>query len=515
MTEGKNSLVRKLKEKELQIEKMRKDFTRINKVKDEFVSIVSHELRTPLSIIKEGISLTLDEVGGKVTPKQKQFLTISKQNIDRLANLINDLLDISKIEAKKITLKKSLIDIRAFIRETALPFETIARERKITLATAVPSEEVSIFIDVDKMTQVLNNLIANALKFTKAGGRITVEVQEHHSNIRISVNDTGIGISKHNIGKLFNKFIQVGRTYGPGEKGTGLGLAISKALVELHGGRIWVESVVGKGSTFHCAIPKASFEEIFREYVKNGIKDAQDKEQPFSILVARIDNFDALKKRYGVVKPYLLLGDIVAVIKERLRRVTDVALRSNGECVVLLPETDKKGVILVEQRIREAIAKLLIDKKIDRDAQVSFGNATYPDDAMDNMEIIARARAFFEGLYFGNERRTSERRYLKLNIEFLNPNSSGKLSTKGKAQSINVSRGGICLFSNRKIAVKSTVTLHIKIPEPERSIEGTAEVVWVKKIGNVTGFTYKVGLRYCGMDRRDLDEIISFVSGAE
>ncbi|PIQ89144.1 MAG: hypothetical protein COV72_04580, partial [Candidatus Omnitrophica bacterium CG11_big_fil_rev_8_21_14_0_20_42_13] len=325
-------LKKELKEKEKQIEKMRRDFSRLSNVKDELISVVSHELRTPLTIIKEGINLTLDEVAGKINPKQKQFLSISRQNIERLSNLINDLLDVSKIEARKVTLKKSLIDLEAFIKNIILPFKTIADDRNISLGYKFPDKGISIFMDPDKITQVLNNLIGNAIKFTKAGGKITILAEDRPGLIQIGVSDTGIGISKQNLGSLFNKFTQLNRSYGPGEKGTGLGLAISKGLVELHGGSIWAESVPGKGSKFLFNIPKANFEEILREYVKEGIMESQDKDSVFSILVARIDNFDALKKKYGMAKPYLLLERILDVTKKTLRRVTDTTIKSSGEC---------------------------------------------------------------------------------------------------------------------------------------------------------------------------------------
>lgn len=501
-------LKRELQAKERQIEKMQNDFNKLSRVKDELISVVSHELRTPLSIIKEGIGLTMDEVAGKITPKQKQFLSISRQNIDRLSNLINDLLDISKIEAKKVVLRKSLLNLESFVKNVSLAFQGIAKDKDISIGYKLPDKEVSIFIDVDKITQVLNNLISNAMKFIKKGGKITIIAQENPGDIQIYVCDTGAGISKQNLGKLFNKFIQIGRTYGPGEKGTGLGLAISKGLVELHGGRIWVESELGKGSKFFFTIPKASFEEIFREYVKGGINEAQDKERAFSILVSRINNFETIKKKYGLVKSYLLLEEILGVIKKVLRRVTDTALKDSGECAVMLSGTNKNGVVAVEQRIREEIAKFLISKKLDREVEISFGNSTYPDDARDNIEMIARARAFFEGLYLGKERRKHERKYSKLNIEFLKPQDKGG---KEYTQSINISRGGICMFSNSKVPKGSIIKLDIKLPQ-KSAVNATAKVVWLKKISKLSGFNYKMGLQYDKIDKAALDEIMAFAS---
>ncbi len=511
MAKNISALKQELQEKEHQIEKMRRDFGRLSKIKDELISVVSHELRTPLSIIKEGVNLTLDEVAGKISPKQKQFLTVSRQNIDRLANLINDLLDISKIEAKKVVLRKSLIDLGPFVRNVVSPFEAVAKDKGISVKYKIPDKEASCFIDLDKMTQVINNLISNALKFTKPKSSITVIAQENPHNFQVSVCDTGVGISKQNIGRLFNKFVQVGRTYGPGEKGTGLGLAICKGMVESHGGRIWAESELRRGSKFHFTIPKVSYEEVVRGYVKDGIKESQDKEKPFSILVSRIDNFAELKKKYGMVKPHLLLAGMAEIIKNNLRRVTDMAIRNSGECAVLLSETNKQGVVSVEQRAREALAKFLISKQMDKEVRISFGNSTYPEDALEHIEMIARARASFEGLYFGNERRKNGRVYTKLRVELASPDDG--LRKKDKAQSINISRGGLCLFSNVNLPIGTKIDIDVKLPQSADLINAAAKVVWVKKVSNITGFKYKVGLKYEKIDRNKLNKMMSFGSG--
>jgi diguanylate cyclase (GGDEF)-like protein len=506
-----SKLKKELEAKEQQIDNMRREFDRLSRVKDELISVVSHELRTPLSIIKEGINLTLDEVTGKVNPKQKKFLSVSRQNIDRLSNLINDLLDISKIEARKVVLRKSLIDLESFIRDCLVPFGPVSKTKGISLKCKFPDKGISVFVDVGKMAQVLNNLISNALKFTKHRGKITVIVHENPGNVQISVCDTGIGISRQNMGKLFNKFVQLGRTYGPGEKGTGLGLAISKGLVELHGGRIWVESHVGKGSKFSFTIPRAHFEEIFREYVKEGIGESQDRESQFSILVSRINNFQEIKKRYGIAKAYVLLEQILAIIKKSLRRVTDTTLKDSGECAVLLSGTNKNGVVAVEQRVRGAIAKHLISERLNKEVEMSFGNSTYPEDARDNIEMIARARAFFEGLYYGDERRRAERKYARLNVEFL---ASAYKGGKQQTQSINVSKGGLCIFSNRKVPAGYKFTLSIRLPE-RAPITATAKVIWVKKISKLTGFNYKLGIKYEKIAQEDLDAVIGFISRLE
>ena len=508
-----SKLKRELRNKERQLCKARKDLERLETAKGDLISTVSHELRTPLSIIKEGIDLTLDEVGGTINQKQKQFLMISRNNVNKLSQLVSDILDISKIEAKKVALKKSLVNLDAFIKNIVMTFRKSAGRRGITIGYKLPSKKTDVFIDTVKISQVLHNLISNAVKFVRKGGRIMIVAEETPQAIQINVCDNGIGISKYNLNKLFDKFVQLGTTLSHRSKGTGLGLAISKGLVELHGGRIWAESRLGKGSTFSFTIPKASFEEIFREYAKYGIDEAQDAESAFSIIVSRIDNFEELKKKYGILKSYLYLEALTGVIWRTLRKSADTVLRDSGECAIMLPGTDKKGAIAVEQRIREAMAHFILSKKMNREVDLSFGSATYPQDARDSVEMIARARAFFEGLYFGKERRSSERMYARLHIEFVSARPSGGPDRKReRVQTINVSRGGLCIFSNTRIRQGRRLELLIRFPQKKRTIKALAKTVWIKKVDKLTGFAYKMGLRYEKIDPEDLSELMRLVS---
>lgn len=228
---------------------------RIDELKDEFVGTVSHELRSPLSIIKEGINLVLDEIPGKINEKQSKILKTAKSNLDRLARIINDLLDISKIEAGEMKIKKEQIDITSLIRQVISSFELAIRDKGLVLKINFSKEGISIYADQDAIAQVINNLFDNAIHFTKEG-HVEISVREKDNTIECSVSDTGIGISKENIPKLFGKFQQFARISGPGRRGTGLGLSIVKGIIELHGGKIWVESEFGKGTKVIFVLPK-------------------------------------------------------------------------------------------------------------------------------------------------------------------------------------------------------------------------------------------------------------------
>lgn len=244
----------------------------VDRMKSEFISTTSHELRTPLAAIKESVMLILDETTGKVTPQQFHFLDIAKRNIDRLTNLISDLLDISKIESGKLKLNKARTDIGALVSATLDSLDMVAKQHKIEIRRELGKDLPLIECDADKIVQVLINLAGNSLKFTPAGGTITVvsrksivdskkrdtndEIRDTDRNfVEISVSDTGSGIDKKDIPKLFTKFGQLDGSMTRRVGGTGLGLAISKELVEMHGGKIWVESEPGKGAKFSFTLP--------------------------------------------------------------------------------------------------------------------------------------------------------------------------------------------------------------------------------------------------------------------
>jgi len=226
-----------------------------NQLKDEFVSTVSHELRTPLSIIMGAIRLILNEIPGKIVEEQRDILATAMKNVQRLGRVVDSLLTISKIESGRLDLQKKAINICELIKDTVSDYESLAQENGIRLDYEVPQESVDICLDPDKTKEILINLISNSLKFTPKGGWVRVTCGEQNGEVCVSVQDSGVGITKEDIPKLFDKFTQFGRKAGPGKKGTGLGLAIVRKLVELHDGKIEVESEVNRGTTFTVSLP--------------------------------------------------------------------------------------------------------------------------------------------------------------------------------------------------------------------------------------------------------------------
>ncbi|MCJ7812164.1 response regulator [bacterium] len=284
----------------------------LDALKSDFLSTVSHELRTPLAIMREGVSLCLEEVVGKITEKQKQLLIHTKENIDRLSRLIMDLLDISKIEAKKIVLWRKATDIGEIVRKIQSNFKPQAMKKRIKMNIQLPEVQVRLFVDEDKVMQIFNNLVSNAVQYTEAGGDILIGVEEKEEVVSCFVSDTGIGIAKENISKLFSKFEQIGRVEGPGYKGTGLGLAIVKGLVEKHGGKIEVESDIGKGTTFFFTLKKVPFPKILivddDQKIIDEVKDTLNVEGYF--FLEANNGIDAMELTFKE-NPALIILDMV------------------------------------------------------------------------------------------------------------------------------------------------------------------------------------------------------------
>ena len=231
------------------------ELQRANQVKAEFLANMSHELRTPLNSILGFSQLLLEGDGGALTGDQRQDVDIIAQNGQHLLALINDLLDISKLEAGKAQLHRGEVEVEPLISECVDSVSSLAKTKKLDLTASVSAEVGRVFADGPKLKQVLLNLLGNAIKFTETGGvRVTAERQG--AELRVSVRDTGIGVPAEDTERIFESF-QQGQSGMTGKyQGTGLGLAISRQLVEMHGGKIWVKSTPGQGSTFTFTIPQ-------------------------------------------------------------------------------------------------------------------------------------------------------------------------------------------------------------------------------------------------------------------
>ncbi|MEA3224682.1 MAG: PAS domain S-box protein [Planctomycetota bacterium] len=253
-SEGKSTgsigVVRDITERKKAEEKLKETM----ELKSQFISTVSHELRTPLTAMKEGLGIVLDEVVGQINEKQRKFLDIAKKNADRLNDLINDVLDFQKLKAGRMKLDIQSNDIEDVLSEVHETMALHAKKDGVKLSFASGQELPEARFDRRKIIQVLTNLVSNAIKFTPEKGRVAVNVRHQNEDWVIGVSDTGVGIPKESLRKIFERFYRVQRRREQ-VQGTGLGLAIVHEIVMMHGGRIEVSSELDRGTTFTVFLP--------------------------------------------------------------------------------------------------------------------------------------------------------------------------------------------------------------------------------------------------------------------
>jgi signal transduction histidine kinase/class 3 adenylate cyclase len=246
--------VEKLK-RMVEVETSYKRLKELDELKTQFFANISHEIRTPLTMCMAPLESMMSGEQGKFTRKQQELHSTMHRNMLRLLNLINNLLDFSKLEAGGMKPHVREEDIGAMARLMVSNVESWAERRGIDISCVVDRDLPGVFIDREKIEKVLLNLLSNAVKFTKNGGRIKVRVDEVRDRVEVSVSDTGVGIPKSAQEKIFERFSQVDGSSSREYEGTGIGLALVKEFVELHGGRVWVESEEDEGSTFFFEIP--------------------------------------------------------------------------------------------------------------------------------------------------------------------------------------------------------------------------------------------------------------------
>ncbi|MCH7828790.1 PAS domain-containing protein [Patescibacteria group bacterium] len=235
------------------------DITRereIERMKSDFVSLAAHQLRTPLTAIKWSTQMLLDGDAGKLAREQEELLRKSSQSTDRMIHLINDLLNVTRIEEGRYLYQPSFEQLGDIVKSMVRSYRDTAKQKKIRLELKLPKKEIPlILLDVEKIRLAVQNLLENALHYTLPGGRVTVRVSHDTKEVLVSLTDTGIGIPQKQQPRVFEKFFRAANARKVDTEGSGLGLYLVHNIVEAHGGTIWFESEEGKGTTFTFSLP--------------------------------------------------------------------------------------------------------------------------------------------------------------------------------------------------------------------------------------------------------------------
>ena len=352
---------------------------RIDRIKNEFISNVSHELRTPLTSVREGISQILEGLLGKTTEKQNEFLSICLEDIDRLSRIIDGLLDISRIESGKIILKKETLDLVDLARSAVASLSVKIKNKGLELIENFPKEKTEIYVDKDRIIEVFINLLGNAIKFTNKG-HIGISIKNKAKMVECSITDTGRGIAKKDLPRVFIRFQQFGRVFGPGEKGTGLGLSIVKSIIELHKGQIRVESKLNKGTKFTFTLFKYTSRELFKQYIVDGVREAVHNDEPLSIFLIYIEYFAAVKKEFDNQKIAQLMNKFYEIVGGHLRRQADLAVKDDRAILLVLPVTKNEYIDSIQMRLLQALNEYLSKEGLGNKIRIGCKTAGFPRD---------------------------------------------------------------------------------------------------------------------------------------
>lgn len=328
------SMNEELKRQQAELNILNQKLIDASRAKSEFLANMSHELRTPLNSINGYSEVLLDEHYGPLNEKQKEYIEIIYKSGKHLLSLINEILDLSKIEAGMLELELSSVSVKDVVNTAVMLLKEKALKHNINLQTEIKDgADINIEADERKLKQILFNLLSNAVKFTPEGGSVFVKVEKVEDMIKFSVMDTGIGIKKEDMEKLFKPFVQLETPYTKRFEGTGLGLALTKRLVELHKGEIYVESEFGKGSTFSFVIPIKQKEKL------------TEKEEPIE---KREGEGFALADKGKI----LIIDDevhVIDIVSEFLHREGFSTLSAtNGKDGIKLAEENLPSVILLD-----------------------------------------------------------------------------------------------------------------------------------------------------------------------
>jgi PAS domain S-box-containing protein len=497
--------VEKAREDRSKLEKKLKDLEEMNKLKSEFISVVSHELRTPLAIVKEGALQVIEELAGPLNHKQKEILAKVKENTDRLRHMIEDLLDLSRIESGRLKLRYSLINLNDLLRDTSDFFIGVAGHKGVELKYELPDKDVNIFVDAERINQVISNLISNAIKFTEAGGSIEIELKVLDNKVRIGVFDSGVGISKEDTLKLFNKFMQVSGIAHLERKGLGLGLSICRELIEKHGGDIWVESKLGVGSKFFFTLPLYYTVSILDKQVRQEINKLLEKDTPVYLINLVVVNYKDFNARVKV-KPALLVSEIRALVSSILKEFAkDFSGKSHllmtglrrGECSIIVPavrnESVNKFCDCLKSRINDYLTRFKIENVFIALGLTSYSNKDQLQDHPQREPVNLQVKE----IYIGAEMRKHKRADYRAKIDVFA--KEGVAS----AQGIDLSEGGICFFYKEPLTTDALMEVGLHIPLKEKRLQVKGRVAWIKKIQDPydsKNTLYKVGLQFLNVN---------------
>ncbi|MBF0106696.1 MAG: response regulator [Deltaproteobacteria bacterium] len=361
---------------------------KLNRLKNDFIGTVSHELRTPLSIIQAAINnLSNEKMMGPMTSLQLQTTRVIHRAASRLSLLINDLLDLSRLESGRALIRKKRINLNELLIEIVQGFQTQAKEKNLTLKSETTTSLPDVYFDSNMLAQVFHNLVSNAIRFARS--QITIRISQitaaqQHGLMQVDIIDDGPGIPVENQKNLFKKFSQINRLQGgEGYKGTGLGLVICKQILSHHQCKIGVESGEGTGACFYFTLPVYDPTTEFEDQLINSVTEAKNEKTNLCLMAVFIDNAGMIRETAGEEAFFQTINQLKDDIRKKILRQTDKIFLSpkNGQIIIHVKD-DETGALSVKKRIMEHVRHQdHPDRQDIPRPEVSIGTAVFPNDA--------------------------------------------------------------------------------------------------------------------------------------
>jgi len=486
------------------LEWKKQELARVDRLKSEFVATVSHEIRTPLAVIEQLSVLISQEILGPLTDPQRQVMEKLRQNTKRLERIVRNLLDMSRIENRKLHLQYSRTQIGHLLRETQDFFQAQARNKGIVLRYVIPARDAGVFIDGEKIIQVLSNLIENAVKFTEPRGRIQVELKIGASEVRIGVSDTGIGIPGSRLLLIFEKFQQISDGEKGKNKGIGLGLTICRDIVERHRGRIWAQSRRGEGSRFYFVLPR--YYTTVRLTVDLGKRIRQFLKRyaavcGISFLVINYDQF----QRESDSRFNKILQDLQDLMSQAVseffqtgkgRRVRVFPDHENGRYMILAPGVVSGESAKLCEAVRERFEEYLWSVE-DLQIFIALGVSIFTP-TLDLNDYGSQPHRFrTKEVWLGPKVRRDKRIHYKSRIEVLRPKNVKQIT-----ETIDLSTGGVCFMSSVLIPLDTRINVRIKLTRKRRVMNAWARIVSLSKVDAAQEYPghYIIGIEFTRLD---------------
>ncbi len=387
------NLIQGLKRKLGEYEAVNEELKRIEQMKSDFISGISHELRTPLTVIKEVLSLVLEERIGGLTADQKEYLGIANKNILRLGSMIDALQNFSRVESgKELKLRFEPMRLHPLIDEAWMTLSQPMEEKKVFFENQIDPDIPLIFGDRNRLVEVFVNLIDHAMKLTPAGGKITVAsrgLTEGRDYLKVVVADTGRSLPPEDLSRIFDRFFQRERIREGTEWMTGLGLAVTKEIVEAHGGTIQAEPRTTEGNAFLFTLPIFGVETIFSLVVHPMLEKAEQEKLSFSMI--QVEFWDQRTKRETPLAEGMLEGVVYAI--KMMVRSMDVVIPFQNSRVYVFAFVDKKLAKEMGERIQ---TKSVQGGYVPKGINVQFRTYSFPKDARNRDDFVKGCRLYLK-----------------------------------------------------------------------------------------------------------------------